>query len=350
MSPYTLALAAQSVHPQCAEYVQSLWSQSWAESYRQLPFTPNGTALGFIMSDSWLVQNGSDSHSLRMSKDFSGNNTFTKQPINSSGDGDMYHQAAVAANIDGMSLRSGVSTGTGLYDVPTLTTLNQGLDNNCPTSRGPSRRSSANLHQLVGFNYGLPYSNQLPSESQPALQEQKGNKENSASNLHSIDDLYAKIIPKHQRASTNSENIQILLQQQDEELRTTSKDTIEMKSSTLPQPVKSPGRAQSSPHPIPEPPPLPLSPPAYQLRQSTKPAKQETKAVNQSVPVMDGSQRVVKKSSAPERWNGAHSEDQGERDETKRSILISASAGKASQLKRRERKVSIADNGESATV
>ena len=280
------------------------------------------------MSDSWLVQNGSDSHLLGMLKDLSGNDTFAKQPIDFSGDGDMYHQAAVAANIDGMSLKSGVSTGMGLYDVPTLTTLNQGLDNNCPTSRGPSRRSSANLHQLVGFNYGLPDSNQLPSEYQLDLQEQKGSKENSASNLRSIDDLYAKIIPNTKELPPTLKTFKHCFNNRmkiTDNIKRYNGDEVEYLASTSQVSRKSSVIASSSPRATSiafVTPCLPIT----TINQAI--AKQKTKSCNQSVSVRDGSRCMVKKSITPKKWNGACSEGQGLRGETKCSILISTSAGR----------------------
>ena len=265
MSPYTLALAAQSEHPQCAEYVQAVWAQSWEDSCRELPLTANGDIHGVITSDYWSGKTSIESPlptepKRKQSEKSTGSHVYADVKIRSAHDHIMPREAVVVSGSDSVSMTSGVSTEVELYDLRTRATVNQGLES-CSNSRGPSRRSSANLQQIVGFNYTPLDLSSLPKEYQVM---QRASRENDASNQQALEDMYAKIIPKHQRVQRDSTAVQTSPQgKQDEGVQANMRyQLVKKPSASLGRPGKLPKQSWPKASPaIPEPPPCPPEPP-----------------------------------------------------------------------------------------
>jgi ankyrin repeat protein len=259
MSPYTLALAAQAEHPQCAEYVQAVWAQSWEDNCKELPLTANGDIPGFITSDYWSGKTSIESPlppepNRNQSENSTGkfSHVYADVKIRSALDYLVPQEAVVVSGSDSVSMTSGVSTEVELYDVHTHPTINQVVES-CPNSRGPSRRSSANLQQIVGFNYSPLDLNSVPKEYQPT---QSSARENNTINEQALEDIYAKIIPKYQRVNKDSTTVQISPQiKQDEGVQASVHDQPVKKPSN---PGKLPKKSWPTASPaIPEPPPCP---------------------------------------------------------------------------------------------
>lgn len=398
MSPYTLALAARSQHPQCAEYVQGVWAQSWEDSCRQLPFTANGDIHNLIIAEAQLLENGRESPltdgSKRMqSENSSDSHVYADVKVPSPYDHIRSGEAAVAGQgNDDVSLTSGASMEMDLYDLHTRTTVSQGLESRS-TSRGPSRRSSANLHHVVGFNYGPEDVVPLPRERQDTV---RASRDHHTDGGQVVDAVYAKIIPKHQRIRRDNAAVQTSPQEKQDEGVQTSLNYRAVKRSTvsLGAPGKMPMKSWAAGQKVPQPPPLPLPPaeggasdiatsqsftaplplpPAegdtsnitssqsFTAPLSLPSAGGDTSKITTSQSFTDQIQKrsvIIRDISGPAlkepittRGSNQHREgDNGWRDVNGSSLQIAASAGKASQRKRNvEGEASSSEEGVSAS-